>query len=235
MAPSEPFEWLLWQFGYSICHQMGDRSLFVDGHQYPIDARMSGIFLGFLVASLYLLLMDRWRRAALPDKVVMGFAIAGAMALVFDGATSYAGLRPTTNLIRLSTGLAMGAAVGLLMPAVWKAVMSGGEPPAPGSVKVATWRDLPVVYGLTFVTGAAIYTTTTGLMFYYIVATSVIISYVALLHLSARILVMALLAQRFAWLRSGRRQVVAALALQAVMTAALWSGHFAVDRAMGVV
>ena len=234
MAPTEPFAWLLWQFGYSICHQMGDRSLFVDGHQYPIDARMSGIFLGFLITSLYLLLMDRWRRPKLPDRIVMVFAVGGALAMMLDVVTSYSGMRPTTNLIRLATGFAMGAAVGLLFPAVWRLVMAGGKPFVGRGVPVSTWRDLPVVYGLIFVTGAAVYTTRTGLGFYYLIAASMIVAYILLFHLAIRLLVKSILVPRLGWLATNRKQIAVAVFLQGATTFALWAAHLAADRAMGM-
>lgn len=95
--------------GYGLCHQLPERSLFSGGYQLPVCARDTGIYLGFAVGLLALSLLARGRRPAelprWPFLVLIGVFVA---AMGFDGVTSYAGMRATTNDIRLITGLVTG-------------------------------------------------------------------------------------------------------------------------------
>jgi len=95
--------------GYGLCHQLPERSFAVGGVQLPVCARDTGIYLGFSIGFLVILLLDRRRRSSEPPPVwvlVLAGLMVGAMAI--DGLTSYAGLRETTNDLRLATGLAAG-------------------------------------------------------------------------------------------------------------------------------
>jgi uncharacterized membrane protein len=95
--------------GYGLCHQLPERSLFAGGFQLPVCARDTGLYIGFAVALIVLVLLARGRRPSelprWPVLLIIGLFV-GAMA--FDGVTSYAGLRTTTNDIRLITGLMTG-------------------------------------------------------------------------------------------------------------------------------
>ena len=102
--------------GYGLCHQLPVRSFFAAGHQLPVCARDTGIYLGFVVSLGLITFLDRGRRrSAMPPAwlLAVGAALVGLMAL--DGVTEYAGLRTTTNLIRLATGLGMGFALTLFV------------------------------------------------------------------------------------------------------------------------
>jgi uncharacterized membrane protein len=230
---AEGLESALWQFGYVFCHQIPERSFFIDGHQFPICARCTGIFLGFIVTSVYILMMGGAKRPLMPDRTVLAFAAAGSAAMVFDGVTSYAGLRDTTNVIRLATGLGMGAAIGFLLPVVLRVVALGGELPV-GGRPVATWIDVPAVYGLLFAAGAAVYSASTGLWILYLAGGVAIAGFLVLIHLALRMLASSVLAARFTRLAPPRIQLATALALQAALMGALWAGHRWVDLARGV-
>lgn len=104
--------------GYGLCHQLPERSFFGGGIQVPVCARDTGIYLGFLVSFLVVSLLHRGRRPRdfppRPVWIVMALMV-GAMA--WDGVTSYASLRETTNALRLLTGLMTGyAAAALVVP-----------------------------------------------------------------------------------------------------------------------
>jgi uncharacterized membrane protein len=89
--------------------------LFAGGHQLPVCARDTGIYAGFALGILVLAVIGRWRRPTelpgWPVLLLLGLFIG---AMVVDGVTSYAGLRTTTNSIRLATGLMTGWALSAL-------------------------------------------------------------------------------------------------------------------------
>jgi uncharacterized membrane protein len=102
--------------GFGLCHQMPERSFFGGGVQVPVCARDTGIYFGVLVSLALISLLHKgdhprgfptwfgWTAIAL---------MIGAMGL--DGGTEYAGLRTTTNELRLITGLLAGFAIGALI------------------------------------------------------------------------------------------------------------------------
>jgi len=104
------FRWV----GYGLCHQLPERSLFAGGFQLPVCARDTGIYAGFALSLLVIVLLERGRRPSeipRPWLVVTGALFLGAMAI--DGVSSYAGWRTTTNDLRLLTGLLAGYALTL--------------------------------------------------------------------------------------------------------------------------
>ena len=108
------YDLLLHWFGFGLCHQLPERSLFGGGVQAPVCARDTGIYAGVLLSLLLLSALQR-RPAGLPSwgRAVM---LAGFVALMaLDGITSYAGIRETTNAVRLATGLLCGYAIGALL------------------------------------------------------------------------------------------------------------------------
>lgn len=105
-------EELLHLLGYGLCHQLPERSFFGGGVQLPVCARDTGIYLGFAAALLTLWVLDRGRRSSeLPPvftSIVLGLFV---VAMGIDGLTSYAGIRETSNELRMLTGLMTGYAL----------------------------------------------------------------------------------------------------------------------------
>ena len=110
----------IWHWiGYCVCHQMPDRTLVVGGRMLPVCARCSGMYLGFVLALLLQLAGNRGRfRIGVPPVWVAVIAALGMGVMAFDGVSSYAGWRTTTNDIRLVTGSLTGAAVAVVLPAL---------------------------------------------------------------------------------------------------------------------
>lgn len=123
-------EALLHWFGYGLCHQLPERSFFGAGYQVPVCARDTGIFVGFTLAWLLIVFLERGRRPTEPPAALHSVVLVVLIVLMaIDGVTSYAGLRPTTNEIRLITGLMTGYAlaaftVPLLNGQLWRAAGS---------------------------------------------------------------------------------------------------------------
>jgi len=76
-----------------------------------VCARDTGIYVGFIVSLLVLAALQRGRPTDLPSLGVSILLAGMFMTMVLDGVLSYAGIRETTNAVRLLTGLAAGYAM----------------------------------------------------------------------------------------------------------------------------
>lgn len=102
--------------GYGLCHQLPARSFFGGGTQLPVCARDTGIYVGFVISMLVIAALERGRRrTGMPPAWIMALGLAALVVMGWDGVTSYAGLRETTNVIRLATGLGTGFALALVI------------------------------------------------------------------------------------------------------------------------
>lgn len=102
------------KIGFSVCHQISSRTIFIDGLKMPVDARMTGMFVGFL-AALILLIVLYSKSTQLPSKGIFIIGIFACTLLALDGLTSYLAIRETTNTIRLLTGLFTGSFLALIL------------------------------------------------------------------------------------------------------------------------
>jgi len=102
--------------GFGLCHQLPERSFFGGGVQAPVCARDTGIYIGFLVSLTLISILHGSRRPrgfpAVPGWIAIGLMIA---AMGWDGVSSYAGFRTTTNDLRLLTGLTAGFAIAAIL------------------------------------------------------------------------------------------------------------------------
>jgi uncharacterized membrane protein len=115
---------------HGLCAQRPSHTLALGGQLLPFDARMTGIYGGFAVASLYLMARRRFRAFRLPSRpttivlaaFVAAMAIDGFNALLDDlGRPVY----PPDNRLRLLTGLLAGVALAvalcfLLATTLWR-------------------------------------------------------------------------------------------------------------------
>lgn len=102
-----------------ICHGMAGRCLELWGVPMPVCARCVGVYAGLLAGLAAFAAVPR-----LGERVARWLAMVAVTPLAVDGLTQLAGLRESTNALRIATGLAAGFAFGLWILA---AVERGGE------------------------------------------------------------------------------------------------------------
>lgn len=116
--------WLPWgvlfvyQLGALICHQRPERSFHLAGVQMPVCARCFGLYAagaaGLLIA---------WAiRGTLPGRAARDRArallVVAAIPIALSVALEWAGAIATTNLFRMTTGVPLGLAAGIVAVAV---------------------------------------------------------------------------------------------------------------------
>lgn len=92
-----------------MCHGRVERCLELFAVPMPICARCTGIYAGLLAG----LLACFGLLPLLSEKVTRMTAFAALIPLAIDGLTQAAGLRESTNALRIATGLIAGLAFGL--------------------------------------------------------------------------------------------------------------------------
>jgi len=103
-----------------VSAQRPTHSVFLGGEQLPLEARMGGIFLGFLCATLLIFVLGRLQASHPPSgalalacwTLVALTGLDGLNAFLFDGNLPH--LYPPNSATRLLTGLGAGLAVGLM-------------------------------------------------------------------------------------------------------------------------
>jgi len=160
---------------HGLCAQQPSHSFFLGTRRLPFDARMTGIYGGFLGSSIYLLSRRRHRAAALPNWPTSAVLVLFVGLMAVDGFNSlfldmgWTNLYQPDNRLRLLTGLmtgvALAAAIFLLLGMVlWKrpqlnrrVVESAREPflmlavQAPFALVVvfgASWLYVPIALAL---------------------------------------------------------------------------------------
>ena len=115
---------LLW-LNSGVCPQRPAHSYFFDGLQMPLEARMVGIFAGFLLTFLGLWLVGRGRALQWPSRHLNIVLAACILLMVFDGLNStfwdlgWPTLYQPQNWLRVLTGSISGVGMaGLLLPVV---------------------------------------------------------------------------------------------------------------------
>ena len=87
------------KLGYSTgCHQMPERSFHVNGRPFPVCARCTGVLIGNIAAYAMFLIYS------LPLRI----CILGCGLMFIDWLVQYHGIRESTNIRRLITGIVGG-------------------------------------------------------------------------------------------------------------------------------
>lgn len=101
-----PVPHAIYWLGDTECHQLANRSYFLNGNQMPFCARDVGLFLG-LVLGFGLATFVRW-------KIHPVLVLVGLVPIAIDGGLQLVSSYESTNLLRLATGTLAGLVLALL-------------------------------------------------------------------------------------------------------------------------
>lgn len=106
---------------HGLCAQQPTHSFWFGDARLPFDARMTGIYGGFAVASVYMLARGRWRAGRTPGLAVIGALALGVVALGADGLNStlrdigVSYLYEPRNALRVVTGALTGTSLAVFV------------------------------------------------------------------------------------------------------------------------
>jgi uncharacterized membrane protein len=106
-AGLNPLAWTVYSFGDLNCHQLKDRSFFLNGNQMPMCSRDTGMFIGLFAGALAisfasLSMRKRW-------------LLIGLLPMIIDGGLQATSGYTSDNVVRVVTGAIAGAAVAMFI------------------------------------------------------------------------------------------------------------------------
>ena len=107
--------------GSVICHQLPDRSFFMDGRQLPLCARCTGLYLSGAIGVLGWILMKsarRWRAIPVPPRAALWIVAGAAVPTAMSYITGVSGVWDGSNLTRAVLAVPLGLAAGAVVAAV---------------------------------------------------------------------------------------------------------------------
>src|SRR5215216_6588860 len=100
----------------TLCHQLPERSYFIDAHKFAVCSRCTGIYAGFAFTLLLYPLVRSLRNTATPPR---SYLILAALPLAIDFSLTFFGFWENTHTSRLLTGALLGSvAVFYVMPGI---------------------------------------------------------------------------------------------------------------------
>jgi uncharacterized membrane protein len=112
----------LYAAGSLICHQLPDRSFFIDGRQLPICARCTGLYLGGVVglaAWCVWKIARGWRPVVTSPRNAMRLVILAGVPTAVSIAMGIAGVWDGSNVTRAVLALPFGISAGGVVAAVF--------------------------------------------------------------------------------------------------------------------
>jgi uncharacterized membrane protein len=112
---------LIFAAGGLICHQRPERSFFLDGHQFPVCARCTGLYLSGalgIAGWLALKIARRWTSLPFDPGLAKRMVLISAIPTVVSFATGVLGLWDGSNVTRALLAIPLGATAGAMVAAV---------------------------------------------------------------------------------------------------------------------
>jgi uncharacterized membrane protein len=106
---------------HGLCAQRPSHSLQIGGSTLPMDARMTGIYLGAAVTVIWLIAARRLRSTRVPSPPVLALLVVFVLALAIDGFNAllidlqFPTLYEPSNWLRLATGVLAGTSLGVAL------------------------------------------------------------------------------------------------------------------------
>lgn len=141
----------LYALVHGLCAQRPSHSFSLGGTRLPFDARMTGIYGGFLLATGYLLARGRWRAGRLPSLPMLITLGLFVTAMGLDGINSTLQdfhlpyLYAPDNRLRLFTGQLMGIVLATILLTLLNQTLWAQNDERP---VLAGARDLPLLLAL---------------------------------------------------------------------------------------
>ena len=88
------------------CHRMPERSFFYKGKQFPVCARCTGIYIGYVAVIVF---------AVLRTNLPLIWSLILIVPALLDGFTQAYCRRESTNILRLITGILFGVGISSLV------------------------------------------------------------------------------------------------------------------------
>src|SRR5215218_1270184 len=126
---------------HGLCAQRPSHSLQIGGTMLPMDARMTGIYLGAAASVTWLAATRRLRATRVPSLPVVVLLASFVVALAVDGFNAllvdlrFPTLYEPSNIIRLATGVLAGTALGVALGHLFAS-----------SIWVLALSDVPLLY-----------------------------------------------------------------------------------------
>jgi len=111
----------IFAIGGLICHQRPERSFFLDGHQLPVCARCTGLYLSAaagLAGWVAFKFARGWRPIAFDPRVAVRLIVLAAIPTALSVAGSALGVWDGSNMTRALLAVPLGASAGAIVAAV---------------------------------------------------------------------------------------------------------------------
>ena len=112
---------IIYAAGGLICHQRPERSFFLDGHQFPVCARCTGLYLSAamgIIGWLALKIARRWSSLPFDPRLAKRVVILSAIPTAVSFMTGVLGLWDGSNATRAMLAIPFGASAGAMVAAV---------------------------------------------------------------------------------------------------------------------
>src|SRR5690349_25091306 len=112
---------MIFAIGGVICHQRPERSFFVEGHQLPVCARCTGLYVSAAIGLLGwwgLKLARKWRPVEIDPQMAVRLLLIAAIPTAISLATAAIGWWDGSNITRALLAIPLGASAGAIVAAV---------------------------------------------------------------------------------------------------------------------